>query len=44
MIIAKLPMDTLRCDFNLFFVYSKFKSSADNEETNEDINELNPYV
>ena len=44
MIIAKVKMDNLRCDFNLFFVYSKFKSVIDNGKTNGDINESNPYV
>lgn len=34
----------VRCDFNLFFVYSNFKPVDDNEGSNGDINESNPYV
>ena len=44
MIIAKVRIEQVRCDFNLFFVYSNFKPAIDNEDGNEVINRLFPYV
>ena len=44
MIIAELRIDQIRCDFNLFFVYSNFKPAIDNEDGNGVINSSVPYV
>ena len=44
MIIAEVQIEQIRCDFNLFFVYSNFKPVIDNKDGNGDINASIPYV